>query len=152
MAEPDAPPAALLAARTDPRRVALADLVARLVEAVTAGARRYEAAVARTEAGALRQGLERLGHAKRAQVAALAPLARALEISALPEPGAPAGTPPPWGVLLGEAFQGERRIRRLAEETARLVDDPGVGALAARLAAAAARDGGEVRGLYLRYS
>ena len=64
-------------------------------------------------------------------------------------PGAPPG---PWGVVLGEAFQDERHLERTSRELAVLAGDPRLKALAARLAAGAARDAEEVRKLYLRYS
>lgn len=147
----DTTPGARPAAPTDPRGIVLTDLIARLAVAVTECARRYEAAAGQTE-GALRQALEGLGHAKRAQAADLAPLTRALGQSAAPEPGTPAPSTIAWGVLLGEAFQGERRLGRLAEELVPLAPDPLIAALATRLATGAARDGAEVRRLYLRYT
>lgn len=134
---------------TDPRRLVLADLVARLAAGVTTRARAYEAAAGQAE-GDLRKALERLERAKLDQAAELLPLARTLGAS-VPAAG-PEGTPGPWGVVLGEAFQGERRLERTSRELAVLAGDPRLKALAARLAGSAARDADEVRKLYLRYS
>jgi hypothetical protein len=55
-------------------------------------------------------------------------------------------------VILGEAFQAERFLEEMGRELAGLTPDPAVRALALRLATAAARDGREVRRLYLQYS
>jgi hypothetical protein len=55
-------------------------------------------------------------------------------------------------VILGEAFQGERALERTGHELTGLAEDQAVKILGARLAAGAARDGEEVRRLYLRYS
>ena len=130
----------------------LADLVGRLVRSVTEGAGRYEAAARQAE-GALRDALEALGRAKHAQAADLAPLARALGVPGLPAvPGPPTSAPPAWGVILGEAFQGERALERTARELSILAGDPALKALAGRLATGAAQQGREVRKLYLRYS
>jgi hypothetical protein len=140
------------AASDDPRRLVLADLVGQLAARVATQARAYEL-VAGPGAGPLRPALEALARAKQAQAADLAPLVRVL--------GAPVRSPwtPPapespfaWGVILGGAFQGERELEAIAQELARLAPDPAVGALAARLAAAAHRDREEARKLYLRYT
>ena len=135
-----------------PHRLMLADLVARLAASVPTLAREYEAAAGQAE-GALGQTLEDLARAKHAQAADLAPLASALGV---PAPSAPRVAPPTsplsWGVILGEAFQGERAIERAGRELGALAVDPLVKALAARLAAGAARDGQAVRKLYLRYT
>jgi hypothetical protein len=130
----------------------LADLMARLVVGVATQARAYEAAAGQAE-GALRLALEQLARAKHAQAANLAPLALALGVPGVSLPPAP---PPEaalsWGVILGEAFQGERALEWTGRELAALAPDPALRALAARLTAGAGRDGEEVRGLYLRYS
>ena len=137
---------------SDPRRVGLTDLVARLAAGLAEGARRYEAAAGRAD-GTLREALGHLAQAKRAQTADLAPLARALGVSAPPaEPADPFPTSPSWGVVLAEAFQAERGLERLARELAPLGGDPLVGSLAGRLAMGAAQGGAQVRKLYLRYS
>ena len=136
----------------DPRELAVADLTARLAAGLARQARAYDAAAAEAE-GALGQALAALGRAKHAQLAALTPLARALGISAQAAMGAPPpGRPAGWGVVLGEAFQGERALEGVGRELARLTVDQDVRATASRLAAAAAKDGGEVRKLYLQYS
>jgi hypothetical protein len=136
----------------DPRRLVLADLVARIVSGLAGSARAYETASGRSD-GPLRQALEELGRAKHAQAADLTPLARTLGVSPTPPPSAtPVEALPGWGVVLGEAFQAERTLEKLGRELAGLTPDPSVRALALRLAAGAGRDGGYVRKLYLRYS
>ena len=136
----------------DARDLVVADLVGRLARSVTEGIGRYEAA-ARQADGALRDALEALGRAKHAQAADLAPSARALGVPGLPAAsGSPTSSPPAWGVILGEAFQGERALERLARELGTLAGDPLLAALAGRLSAGAAQQGREVRKLYLRYS
>ena len=136
----------------DPRQLAVADLTARLAARLTRQARAYDAAAGQA-GGELRQALEDLGRAKQAQFDDLVPLARALGIST---PAAasltPAGVRAGWGIVLGEAFQGERALEAVGRELAGLAVDRDVRALATRLAAAAGRDGGMVRKLYLRYS
>ena len=135
-----------------PRRLVLADLVARLTVGLTGGASGYEAAAEQAE-GALRHALQEIARSKHAQAADLAPLARALGVSAPPLPAPhPPGTPPSWGVILGEAFQAERILAGVARELAGLTADPAVRALATRLTAGVARDREEVLKLYLRYS
>ena len=130
----------------------VADLAARLTVCMAEQARAYEAAAGQAE-GSLRRALEDLGRAKHAQAADLAPLARALGVSPPATPRAsPPGTSPGWGVVLGEAFQGERTLEEMGRELVGLTADPAVRALGLRLVGAAARDGGEVRKLYLRYS
>jgi hypothetical protein len=152
MTEPDTTSAAGSDAATDPRRLVLADLVARLAAGVATRAREYDAAAGQAT-GALRQGLEQLAHAKRAQAADLGPLARALGV---PAPALPPASPPDssisWGVILGEGFQGERALEWTGRELAALAPDPAVKALAARLVVDVVRDAEEVRKLYLRYS
>jgi hypothetical protein len=152
MTESDSGPAPGRDLPADPRRLMLADLVARLAAGLAARARAYEAAAGEAR-GALRQALEGLARAKHAQAADLAPLGSALGVSqpALPAPF-PAKTPPGWGVILGEAFQAERDLEAIGRELAGLALDPAVKVLAARLAAGADRDGREVRKLYLRYT
>ena len=136
----------------DPRRLVVADLAARLAAGLAGRARAYEAAAGRAN-GDLRRGLEDLGRAKHAQGADLAPLARALGVSApSPPPEMVAGTAPGWGVILGEAFQAERTLGQMCRELAGLTADPAVRAMGTRLAAATDRDGQEVRKLYLQYS
>jgi hypothetical protein len=152
MTELDAASAAGPHASADPRRLVWADLVARLAAGVATGARDYEAAAGQAD-GVLRQALEERARAKHAEAADLGPLAHALGV---PVPTVPPASPPDsalsWGVILGEAFQGERALEWTARELAILAPDPAVRAQAARLAAGAARDGEEVRRLYLRYS
>jgi hypothetical protein len=130
----------------------VADLAARLAAGLSARARAYET-VAGLADGDLRRGLEDLGRGKQAQAADLAPLARSLGVSVPSVPPETAGgLVPGWGVVLGEAFQAERTLEEMGRELAGLTADPAVRALGARLAAAADRDGREVRKLYLRYS
>lgn len=136
----------------DPRQLAVADLTARLAAGLARQSQAYDAAAGQADRE-LRQALEDLGRAKQAQFADLTPLVRALGIPtpaamSASAPGAHAG----WGVVLGEAFQGERALEEVGRELAGLTADRDIRALAARLAMAAARDGGEVRKLYLRYS
>jgi hypothetical protein len=137
----------------DPRWVMVADLVGRLAAAVAAGARSYETAASRAE-GDLRRGLEEIARAKHAEAADLAPLARALGVSAPVQPLSPPplGGPPSWGETLGTAFQTERVLEGIARELAGLTPEPAVRALATRLVAAVSRDREEVRKLYLRYT
>ena len=136
----------------DPRRVVLADLVARLAAGVAAGARGYEAAASRAEGG-LRHGLEALARAKHAEAAGLVPLARSLGVSApLLPPPLPSRAPVSWGEILGEAFQAERVLEGVGRELAGLTSEPTVRALATRLIAGVSRDREEVRRLYLRYT
>ena len=136
----------------DPRRLAVTDLTTRLAAGLAEQARAYEAATGQA-VGAFRQALEDLGRAKHAQAADLAPLARALGVATPSgQSKTPAGALPGWGVVLGEAFRGERALGGMGRELASLTTDPAVRALALRLTAAAGRDGGEVRKLYLRYS
>ena len=136
----------------DPRRVVLADLVARLAAAVAAGARDYEGAAIRAEGG-LRHGLEELARAKHAEAAGLAPLARSLGVSVpLLPPLPPSEAPASWGEILGKAFQSERVLEGVSRELAGLTSEPSLRALASRLIAAVSRDREEVRRLYLRYT
>jgi hypothetical protein len=141
-----------MTATEDPRRLMLVDLVTRLAVALATQARAYEAAAGQAE-DALGQRLGELVRAKNTQMADLAPLARTLGIATASESSAaPLEAPLSWGVILGEAFQGERVIERLGRELAVLARDPLVKAGAARVAVGAARDGETVRKLYLRYS
>lgn len=145
-------PAPRSAPRDDPRRLVLADLVARLAGGVARQARDYEVAAGQAR-GPLRHALETLAHATHAQAADLAPLGRALGVGmpALAAPS-PLVTPVSWGVVLAEAFQAERTLERLGRELAGLAPEPAMAVLATRFAAAASRNGEEVRRLYLRYS
>jgi hypothetical protein len=150
--DPEAPAALAAASADDPRRLAVADLVAQLVARVATQAGHYETAAA-AATGALPAALADLARAKHAQTAALAPVARALGVPMAPIPGPPMPDPrPTWGAILGEAFQGERTLEMASRELARLTPDPALAALGARLAAGARRDGEEVRRLYLRYT
>jgi hypothetical protein len=128
----------------------LADLVGRLAAGVTARGMAYEAAAGQAQ-GELREALDGLGRGKAAQAADLRPLARALGVPAPPAPPPP-GPARHWGVVLGEAFRGERDLERTSRDLAGLAEDPALKALAARLAGETARDAAEVRKLYLRYS
>ncbi len=150
MTDPAAAPPPTDHAPDDPRRVMLADLVGELVSGLMAQAAEYERAASRA-AGALRQALEDLSRAKEAEIAALAPLARALGLTTSAPP-APADPERPWGVVLGEGFQGERTLGRVARELAAGAGDPAIQALSARLTSEIARDRAEVRRLYLRYT
>jgi hypothetical protein len=149
MTEPAAAPPPTAPVPDDPRRLVLADLVGGLVSGLMGQAAEYERA-ASSAAGALRQSLEDLYRAKQAEIAALAPLARDLGVTAAVPP--PSGPDRPWGVVLGEAFQAERTLERVVRELAAGAVDPGTRALSARLNSEIARDLGEVRRLYLRYT
>jgi hypothetical protein len=149
MTEPDGITAPRPAVAADPRRLVLADLVTRLAAGVATRARHYEAAATEAQ-GELKQALDRLGRSKDAQTADLLPAARALGASVPPGSAPTPGRP--WGVILGEAFQGERDLEWTGRELAVLAGDPALKTLAARLAGGSARDAQEVRKLYLRYS
>ena len=99
----------------------------------------------------MRQSLEDLDRAKQAEIAALAPLARDLGVTAAAPP-APSGPARPWGVVLGEAFQAERTLERVGRELAAVEGDPGTRALRPVSVLEIARDREEVRRLYLRYT
>jgi hypothetical protein len=130
----------------------LVDLIGRLVRGVLEGAGRYRAAASQAD-GALRQDLEALARGKDAQAADLGALARGLGVRAEPVAAELSrSSPPRWGVILGEAFQAERALERLGNELGALAREPTLQALAGRMVAAAARQGGEVRKLYLRYT
>jgi hypothetical protein len=152
MTESDATPEASRETSSDPRRIVLADLEAHLAAGVMKQAQDYAAAAARAD-GHLRQVLEELVRRKRAQTADLLALGPGLGV---PVPAASPATSPSssagWGTILGEAFQGERMVERIARELAVLASEPALKALGARLAAGAARDGQEVRKLYLQYT
>jgi hypothetical protein len=150
MTEPAAAPTPTDPVSDDPRRLVLADLVSALMSGLVARAAAYERASSRA-AGALRQSLEDLHRAQEAEIGALAPLARTLGVG-VPAPLPPAGPEAPWGVVLGEAFQAERTIERVARELAAGAGDPAIQALSARLSSEIARDREEVRRLYLRYT
>jgi hypothetical protein len=145
----DAPPAPSNPEPDAARRLVLADLVAGFAAGLIARATDYERAATRAE-GLLRHSLEDLAHAKHAEIAALAPLVRALGLTA-PTAGPP-GPLRPWGVVLGEAFQAERTLGRAGRELAALEGDPATRALTTRLLADVGRDREEVRRLYLRYT
>lgn len=149
------PPAALAPPPVqpgDPRRLALAELVGQLLAGAAALGRGYEGAALRAPE-ALQRALRELARSKEGQTATLAPLARAL---GGPEPTSPPSAPlamaGEWSVALGEAFQAERALEMAGRQLGALAEDPAVRALAAGLAAGAARDRAEVRKLYLRYS
>ena len=150
MTEPAAAPPPTAPVPDDPRRLVLADLVSGLVAGLMEQAAAYERA-ARRVTGDLHQSLEDLYRAKQAEIAALAPLARDLGVTAAAPPP-PSGPDRPWGVVLGEAFQAERTLERVVRELAAGAGDPGIRALGARLNSEIARDRGEVRRLYLRYT
>jgi hypothetical protein len=150
MTEPAAAPPPTAPVPDDPRRLVLADLVGGLVSGLMEQAAEYERA-ASSAAGALRQSLEDLYRAKQAEIAALAPLARDLGVTAAAPPP-PSGPDRAWGVVLGDAFQAERTLERVVRELAVGAGDPGIRALSARLNSEIARDRGEVRRLYLRYT
>lgn len=152
MSEPDASPVPGAPAPPDARGIVLGDLVARLATGVLERARRYEV-VAGLANGLLRRTLEDLARARRLEAADLLPFARRLGAWAGPEGAVPAPAPPvSWGRVLGEAFQDERVLERIAREVALLAPDPPLQAQAARLAVGAARAAREIRKLYLRYS
>jgi hypothetical protein len=150
MAEPAAAPPPSGPVSDDPRRLVLADLVTELSAGLIGQAAEYERAASRA-AGALRQSLEDLYRAKEAEIAALAPLARDLGVTASPPPP-PSGPDLSWGVVLGEAFQAERTLGRVGRELAAGAADPATRALSACLTSEIARDREEVRRLYLRYT
>ena len=123
MTEPAAAPPPTAPVPDDPRRLVLADLVSGLVAGLMEQAAAYERA-ARRVTGDLHQSLEDLYRAKQAEIAALAPLARDLGITAAAPPPPP-GLDRPWGVVLGEAFQAERTLERVVRELAVGAGDPG---------------------------
>ena len=135
----------------DPRRLVQADLVRQLLSGLVAQASAYERA-ASYAGGALRQSLVDLYRAMEAEIAELTPVARALGVTTPPAPSSPSGPERPWGVVLGEAFQAERALERVARELAAGAGDPAIRALSARLTSEIARDREEVRRLYLRYT
>ena len=152
MTEGRAVPVAETVISAGPRGLVLIDLIGRLVRGVMEGAGRYRAAASQAD-GALRQDLEALARAKDAQAADLGVLALALGMPVEPvAPAVPRASSPRWGVILGEAFQAERALERLGSELGALAPEPTLQALAGRMAAAAARQGREVRKLYLRYT
>jgi hypothetical protein len=134
----------------DPRRLAQVDLVRQLLSGLMAQAAAYELAATRAS-GILRQSLVDLYRAMEAEIAALTPLARALGVTPSAPP-APADSERPWGAVLGEAFQAERTLQRVAQELAALAGDPAMVALSTRLTSEIARDREAVRRLYLRYT
>ena len=152
MTQPPADLASPSARPGDPRRLAVADLVGQILDVAGALGLGYEVA-ARRAPEALQHALQALARSKEGQTATLTPLARAL---GGPEPTAPPSAAPEmgaeWGVALAEAFQGERALEMAGRQLAALAEDPAVQALGARVATGAARDGKEVRKLYLRYS
>jgi hypothetical protein len=150
MTEPAAAPMPTDPGPEDPRRLVLADLIGGLLSGLVARAAAYERAASRA-AGALRQSLEDLYRAQEAEIAALTPLARALGVSVSPPPPE-TGSEGSLGVVLGEAFQAERTLERVARELAAGARDPAIQALSARLSSEIARDREEVRRLYLRYT
>jgi hypothetical protein len=147
----DAPPIPGQVMPGDPRRLVLADLVARLAGGLAERAGAYETAAAEAD-GALRQALAGLAEASRAQGVDLAPLARELGAPTTPPPPSPSGGATSLGTTLGEAFQAERTMEWGSRELAGLAPDPATRALAGRLAARAAANAQEVRRLYLRYT
>jgi hypothetical protein len=148
--DPAALPELSAPAQDDPRRVVMADMVARLASGLSERAAAYESAAARAD-GALRSALEGLHRAKEAELEALGPLARALGIATPAWPGL-SETPNHWGAILGEAFQAERILDRVTRELAAGAVEPPTRALMARLAADIARDREGVRRLYLQYT
>src|SRR5262245_3494292 len=147
----DAPPLLRQVLPDDPRRLVLADLVARLASGLAARAGAYEAAAGKA-AGALREALTRLAQASHAQAAELAPLARALGVATVPTPPSRPSGVTSLGTTLGEAFQAERTMEWGSLELAGLAPDPASKALAERLIAGTAANAEEVRRLYLRYT
>jgi hypothetical protein len=135
----------------DPRRLAQADLVRQLLSGLMAQAAAYELAASRAS-GILRQSLVDLYQAIEAEIAALTPLAGTLGVT-LPAPPAPGDPERSWGAILGEAFQAERTLERVARELASVAaGDPAMVALSTRLTSEIARDREGVRRLYLRYT
>jgi hypothetical protein len=151
MTEPVAAPSPTEPVPDDPRRLIQADLVRQLLSGLMAQAVAYERAASHA-AGALRQSLVDLYRAMEAEIADVTPLARALGVTPASAPPSPAGPERPWGVVLGEAFQAERTLERVARELAAVAGDPATEALSARLSSEIARDREEVRRLYLRYT
>jgi len=137
----------------DPRDVAEATLEAMVAGRLATLVAHYGAAARRAE-GELRDALEALMAAKRAQretflaSASGAPSDGAGSVTPDPEAG-----PPRWGVLLGKAFETERALEQASTQLARLAPPGTPGrAVAARLAGQVALDRATVRRLYLRYS
>jgi hypothetical protein len=134
----------------DPRHVALADLVGRAAAMLARLAQLYEAA-SQAAVGDLRETLETLAREQERLAAEVAHVTGRLDaFPAAPPVAGP--VPPRWGLVLGQAFEWERALELLGRELAVLAGETALGRLGARLAAAAARDGREIRRLYLRYS
>jgi len=150
MTEPAAAPSPPDPIPDDPRRLAQADLVRQLLSGLMAQAAAYELAASRAS-GILRQSLVDLYQAIEAEIAALTPLAGTLGVT-LPAPPAPGDPERSWGAILGEAFQAERTLGRVARELAAMAGDPAMVALSTRLNSEIARDREGVRRLYLRYT
>jgi hypothetical protein len=151
MTEPAAAPPPPDPIPDDPRRLAQADLVRELLSGLMAQAAAFELAASRAS-GVLRQSLVDLYRAMEAEIAALTPLAGTLGVT-LPTPPAPGGPERSWGAILGEAFQAERTLERVARELASVAaGDPAMVALSTRLTSEIGRDREGVRRLYLRYT
>jgi hypothetical protein len=136
----------------DPRRVLVADVVARVLARLEGLRQHYEAAAGLAGGGPLRETLLALAARKRAQAGALEPLAAALGVAGSAPAASPPATPARWGVLLGEAFGSERALETAARELGALTGEAAVSQLGTGLAAAVARDQETVRRLYLRYT
>jgi len=136
----------------DPRRVLRDDLLAETGGILAHLRQLYETAARRAD-GPLRDVFAELAARKAAQASALAaagaPPGRDAEVST---PGVPAGAGVRWGLVLGEAFAGERALGLAARQLGAFSPDPTLRELARSLAEGAARDLVVVRKLYLRYS
>jgi len=136
----------------DPRRVLREDLLAQIGGILAHLRRLYATAAARAD-GPLREAFAELAARKAAQASALAaaggPPGRDAEV---PPAAGPPGTGVRWGLVLGEAFRGERALELAARQLGAFSPAPTLQALARSLAEGAARDLGAVRKLYLRYS
>lgn len=137
------------------RRVAVAQLVRDWLATARDLAALYAGFEARSTVAPLRAGLAELARAKAAHVAALEPLARALDaLVPSDRPGGPGdrSAPPPRGSEFARAFEGERALEVDCRELAGLLGTSARLPLLPRLAAESAEHRAWLRRLYLRYS
>lgn len=146
-----------LDALSSARRLAVAELLREMLTTERALAALYARFAARSALDPLRAALSELAREKATHVAALEPLARALETVA---PSSVARGGEVGGDLVVEArgaefawaFRGERALEVGYRELASLLGDPTLLPSLPRLAAGGARHRTRLRQLYLRYS
>jgi len=139
------------------RRVAVAEVVQEMLANERELAALYADFAARNPLPPLSAALAELAQAKLAHVAALEPLARALDsvLTSGPTRGVRStnAAAADWrGAEFSRAFRGERALEVAYRELAALLGDPGLFPSLPRLAAEAARHRARLRELYLRYS